>query len=54
MEEEVVKIRKDGRITIPKSAREREGIKVGDYVSISVTKVRMELEKKLGEKEKSQ
>jgi len=34
-----VKVIKDGRVTIPLGIREVEGIKIGDYLKITIEKI---------------
>lgn len=45
-----VKVHKDGRCTIPKNAREIEGIKEGDYAVLHVGKAQSVEAKKMEEK----
>ena len=42
--EAIVKLQKGGRIVIPKTLLQKKKIEEGDYVAISVIKVRMVLE----------
>ena len=41
---EVVKVRSGGRVTIPKTLLNQKGIEDGDYVSLKVERIRMEIE----------
>lgn len=41
-----VKILKDGRVTIPSNIREVEGIEKGDYVKITIEKIKSNKNKK--------
>ena len=42
---EVVKVRKGGRVTIPKTLLNEKGIKEKDLVLLSIEKIRIEIEK---------
>ena len=42
---EVVKVRKGGRVTIPKALLNEKGIKEKDFILLVVEKVKMEIEK---------
>lgn len=41
-----VKVIKDGRVTIPLEIRELEGIKMGDYLKLTIEKIERRVEEK--------